>query len=106
MSQALVDMFELFCKQIMPDEDPEQMATHAIRIRCEEMLVAFPSTANDDLEAMENAGDEMSARARLATEFRLRKKAILQHFLMEQGTVEEDVDGETGETEAKGGDVK
>ena len=106
VSQALVDMFELFCKQIMPDEDPEQMATHAIRIRCEEMLVAFPSTANDDLESLENAGDEMSARARLATEFRLRKKAILQHFLMEQGTVEEDVNGETGETEAKGGDVK
>jgi hypothetical protein len=67
--------------------------------------VAFPTTANDDLESLENAGDEMSARARLATEFRLRKKAILQHFLMEQGTVE-DVDGETGETEAKGDDEK
>ena len=81
VSNALVDMFEVFCGQILPGEDPMDVATHAIRVRCEEMLASFPTTAGEDLEALESAGEEMSARQKLATEFRLRKKAILQHML-------------------------
>ena len=109
VSNALVDMFEAFCGQILPGEDPMDVATHAIRVRCEEMLASFPTTAGEDLEALESAGEEMSARQKLATEFRLRKKAILQHMLEGLGAAdgaEKEGDAAKEGDEAKGEEKK
>lgn len=63
----------------MPDKDPSELAAHAVKLRCQEMLVALPTTAEQDLELIEAGGG--SDRFQLAVEFRLRKKAILKHML-------------------------
>jgi hypothetical protein len=79
VSDALVDMLEHFNRQIMSEQDPSQLAAHAVKLRCQEMLLGFPTTAEQDMELLE--AEEGSDRFKLAVEFRLRKKAILRHML-------------------------
>ena len=72
-------MLEHFNRQIMSEQDPSQLAAHAVKLRCQEMLLGFPTTAEQDMELLE--AEEGSDRFKLAVEFRLRKKAILRHML-------------------------
>ena len=94
VADVLVDMLVYFNKQIMPDDDPQKMAAHAVRVRCSELVAALPTAAEEDLAWLEkqNARREgAGATARradggtrgdpLAVEYRLRKKALLQHFI-------------------------
>ena len=94
VADVLVDMLVYFNKQIMPDDDPQKMAAHAVRVRCSELVAALPTAAEEDLAWLEKqnarrdgAGDEgeesrrRDERRKLAVEYRLRKKALLQHFI-------------------------
>ena len=94
VADVLVDMLVYFNKQIMPDEDPQAMAAHAVRVRCSELVAALPTAAEEDLAWLEKqnarrdgAGDDgeesrrREERRKLAVEYRLRKKALLQHFI-------------------------
>jgi len=61
------------------------------------------------VKLLESAGEEMSARQKLATEFRLRKKAILQHMLEGLGAAdgaEKEGDAAKEGDEAKGEEKK
>jgi len=94
-SDALVDMFEAFNASVMPGQDPAMLATHAVRLRCQEMLLQMPTTVEQDLQVLEGlkagegeageaakqVGSSDRARLVLAVEFRARKKALLQHML-------------------------
>jgi hypothetical protein len=79
VSDALVDMLVYFNRQVMPDEEPGKMAAHAVKVRCSELLTAFATTPEQDLDLLERG--EGTHRFKLAVEYRLRKKAILQHFM-------------------------
>ena len=92
VSDVLVDMLVYFNKQIMPDDDPQAMAAHAVRVRCSELVAALPTSAEEDLAWLEersgrkeNEADREACRRderrKLAVEYRLRKKALLQHFI-------------------------
>ena len=94
VADVLVDMLVYFNKQIMPDDDPQKMAAHAVRVRCSELIAALPTAAEEDLAWLEKqnarregAGDDgeesrrRDERRKLAVEYRLRKKALLQHFI-------------------------
>ena len=92
VSDVLVDMLVYFNKQIMPDDDPQAMAAHAVRVRCSELIAALPTSAEEDLAWLEkrsgrkeNEADcearRRDERRKLAVEYRLRKKALLQHFI-------------------------
>ena len=94
VADVLVDMLVYFNKQIMPDDDPQKMAAHAVRVRCSELVAALPTAAEEDLAWLEKqnarregAGDDgeesrrRDERRKLAVEYRLRKKALLQHFI-------------------------
>ena len=92
VSDVLVDMLVYFNKQIMPDDDPQAMAAHAVRVRCSELVAALPTSAEEDLAWLEkrsgrkeNEADcearRRDERRKLAVEYRLRKKALLQHFI-------------------------
>ena len=93
-SDALVDMFEAFNASVMPGQDSAMLATHAVRLRCQDMLLQMPTTVEQDLqvleglkagesgEAAEQVGSSDRARLVLAVEFRARKKALLQHMLV------------------------
>ena len=79
VSDTLVDMLVYFNTQMMPDEEPGKMAAHAVKVRCSELLTAFPTTAEQDIELLERG--EGTNRFKLAVEYRVWKKAILSHFL-------------------------
>ena len=82
VSDELVEMLTTFNRQIMPDRaDPLELAAHAVKVRCGELLASFATSAEEDLAMLEDEKGELSDRARLAVEFRLRKKAILQSFI-------------------------
>ena len=90
VADVLVDMLVYFNKQIMPDDDPHTMAAHAVRVRCSELVAAFPTSAEEDLAWLEKQSRASDAdaetrrrneRRKLAVEYRLRKKALLQHFI-------------------------
>jgi histone-lysine N-methyltransferase SETD3 len=82
VSDELVEMLTTFNRQIMPDRaDPLELAAHAVKVRCGELLASFATSAEEDLAMLEGEKGELSDRARLAVEFRLRKKAILQSFI-------------------------
>ena len=92
VADVLVDMLVYFNKQIMPDEDPEKMAAHAVKVRCDELLTAMPTTPDADLEWLEKMSKDGDAtgdatekarmeRKKLAVEYRLRKKGLLMHFI-------------------------
>ena len=72
-------MLVYFNTQMMPDEEPGKMAAHAVKVRCSELLTAFPTTAEQDIELLERG--EGTNRFKLAVEYRVWKKAILSHFL-------------------------
>lgn len=80
---GLLDLFEYFNAMIMPGKDPSELASHAVALRCQELLLQFPTTAEEDLALLESS--QGSARLKLAVEFRLRKKAILQHMVHGKG---------------------
>jgi len=79
VSGPLMDLFEHLNMQIMPERDAGELATHAVKLRCEEMLLGLRTTAEDDMALLETGRG--SDRLKLAVEFRLRKKAILTHML-------------------------
>ncbi|MDA9097726.1 SET domain-containing protein [bacterium] len=92
VADVLVDMLVYFNKQIMSDEDPEKMAAHAVKVRCDELLTAMPTTPDADLEWLEKMSKDGDAtgdatekarmeRKKLAVEYRLRKKGLLMHFI-------------------------
>lgn len=89
-SEYLVTMFERFNKEVAPEEDPHALAAHAVRLRCEELLLSYPTNLAEDMELLDAPEGSSSRRFKLAVEFRLRKKAILQHMLMAAEDVAEE----------------
>jgi histone-lysine N-methyltransferase SETD3 len=73
--EALWLMFRHFSQALMPDENPDHYVMHAIKKRCEEILLSMKTTIEED-EALFSAEDT-PRRLRLAVEYRLYKKCIL-----------------------------
>ena len=77
--EALWLMFRLFIQTLMPNEDADRVVARAIKKRCEELLLSFKTTIEED-EALFSAL-ETPARLRTAVEYRLFKKCLLVKHL-------------------------
>lgn len=79
--EALWLMFRHFTKALMPDENADHIVLHAIKKRCEEMLMSMRTTIEEDEKLF--SAEDTPPRLRLAVEFRLYKKCLLVKHLQE-----------------------
>ena len=79
--EALLLMFRHFTKALMPDENADHIVLHAIKKRCEEMLMSMRTTIEEDEKLF--SAEDTPPRLRLAVEFRLYKKCLLVKHLQE-----------------------
>ena len=61
-SEYLVTMFERFNKEVAPEEDPHALAAHAVRLRCEELLLSYPTNLAEDMELLDAPEGSSSRR--------------------------------------------
>lgn len=79
--EALWLMFRHFTQALMPDENADQIVLHAIKKRCEDLLMSMRTTIEEDEKLFSDPNTP--ARLRLAVEFRLYKKCLLVRHLQQ-----------------------
>ena len=77
--EALWLMFRHFTQALMPNESADHIVMHAIKKRCEEVLMSFKTNIEEDEKLFSNP--ETPARLRTAVEYRLFKKCLLVKHL-------------------------
>ena len=77
--EALWMMFRHFTQALMPQEHADHIVMHAIKKRCEELLISMPTTIEEDEKIFSD--ENTPKRLKLAAEFRMYKKALLIRHL-------------------------
>jgi|TARA_B110000003_G_scaffold77683_1_gene79228 histone-lysine N-methyltransferase SETD3 len=77
--EALWLMFRHFTQALMPDENADQIVMHAIKKRCEEVLLSMKTTIEEDEKLF--SAEDTPPRLRAAVEYRLFKKCLLVKHL-------------------------